>query len=119
MPRLDTLDCGPDHLGPAALQANPLLARERARAADELHAGDRADVVAEQGPALLLLALAIEHPFHAREVAVEVPLERVLEPLPLLLGLERTPLLLVLVKVLENLVKDTAPLHRHRDGHST
>ena len=92
----------------------PLFDSKRADAADELHAGDRADVIAQNRAHLLLLALAVEYALHPGQIAVEVSLQRVFEPLPLLIGLELVPLGLVLVEVLEDLVQETATLHGDR-----
>ena len=90
------------------------LERERAQAADRLHPGDKTDVVAEQRAHLLLLAPAVERPLHARQVAVEMLLQHRLQEILLAVGLQRPPLVLVDVEVLEHLVQKTAALHRHR-----
>src|SRR5947207_5548043 len=92
----------------------PLLDRERAQAANELHPRDRADVVAQHGANLLLLAFAVEDALHSRSVVVEVSLQGVFEPLPLLIRFEWVPFALVLVEVLQDLVQKSATLHRDR-----
>src|SRR6266446_3505261 len=61
---VDSVDLA-DDLRPVQLQVEALLERERPEAADVLHAGHEADVVAEERPHLLLLALAVEHSFHS------------------------------------------------------
>src|SRR5437773_7444478 len=70
---VDAVDLA-DHGRAIDLQTEALLNRKRAQAADELHSGDRPDVVAEERADLPFLALAVKHALHAREVSVEVSL---------------------------------------------
>src|SRR5947209_4035560 len=110
---VDAVDLAYD-LGPVQLEVEPPLEGQGAHAADRLHAGDEANVVAEKRAHLLLLALAVERPLHAREVALELLLQHLLEPLLLPFRLELPPLRLLQVKVLQDLVQEAPALHRHR-----
>src|SRR5216684_555710 len=112
---VDAVDLA-DDLGAVELQMEAPLERERPQAAHRLHAGDETDVIPEERPNLLLLALAVERSLHARQVAVEVRLQDRFEELPLALAVEISPLLLVFMEVLQHLVQEAAPLHRHRPG---
>ena len=109
---VDAVDLA-DDVGSVELKMEAPLQRQRPQSADRLHPRDEADVVAEQRAHLLLLAPAVERPFHAREVAVEVLLQHRLQEILQAVGLQMPPLLLVDVKILEHLVQESAALHRH------
>src|SRR5487761_175052 len=110
---IDPVDLA-DDLHAIELEVESPLDVERSQAPDHLQARDELDVVAEHCSDLHLLALAVEHPFHARQVGIEMLYEGCLQPFTLQLRGERPPLRLVQVEVLEHLVEKTAPLHRDR-----
>jgi hypothetical protein len=110
---VDAVDLA-DNLRAVELKAEPALDRNRAQPANELHARDELDVVGEHRPHLALFALAVEHALHVREVRLEVTLQGGLEPLLLMVPVERPPVALVGVEVLEHPVQESAALHRDR-----
>ena len=91
-----------------------LFQRHGAQPPHALHASGKTDVVAQHVAHLVLLAPAIEHALHPRQVAVEVSLQSLIEPLALPFSVERPPFGLERVEVLEHLVQEAAALHQHR-----
>ena len=61
----------------------------------------------------MLLALAVEHPFHARQVLIQPAAKGLLEPFALAVRFEWPPFGLVRVEVFEHLVQKPSTLHQH------
>src|SRR5258708_3507408 len=87
---VDSVDLS-DDVGPIQLQPEATLGRKRPQAPDLLQAGNESDVVRQQRSDLALFALAVEHTLHVHEGALEVALQRGLEPLLLLFAINRPP----------------------------